>query len=396
MGRGEPESTQTPAPMGLGRKRRHPASRPSGARRRAAVLCALLGLGIWFAGQPEFFWGILSHGRPGIREDLPHLPAALLVRTAEAAHAKGRLEEAARLYGLLLAQHPQHAWAENALALRLQTLVTLGRLEEAQRTLRQLQKRNPRSDRVAEALLEIAHARLLKGQLQQASRNYTDVVALMTHRDPFEDETHDSTPASAAARRARHKVRTRAQAQRTRMERVARFNLAVCQDLNRNRTAALSAYERFVRRFPTDLRAYEAYFRMGVLARETERLEQAVEYFAAVWQNEIAAADFRAASIYQGGLCLERLRRHDEARQVYALVTEMTSYGDAYRLATLTRLATLLRQHEPLRALEIYRELAEHSEHAVERAVAQQNYLLLQTSTAMATVDRNTREDSEE
>ena len=387
MKRGELESTQTQAPMGLGRKRHHAASRPSSARRRAATLCVLLGLGSWFAGQPEFFWGILSHGRPGIREDVPTLPAGLLIRTAEAAHARGRHEEAARLYGLLLAQHPRHPWAENALILRLQTLVTLGRLEEAQSSLRELQERNPDSDRVAEALLEIAHARLLRGQLHQASRIYTDVVALMTRHDPAEDGSDSSSPASPAARRAQHRERTRAEELRTQMERVARFNLAVCQDLSHNRKAALRSYERFLRRFPTDLRAFEAHFRMGVLAREEDRLELAVQCFTAVWQDEQSTPDFRAASIYQGGLCLERLHRPNEARQAYSLISEAASSDTAYRLAILRRLAALLRQHEPLRAMELYRELTERSEHAVDRALAQQNLVLLQAGTAMATVD---------
>jgi TolA-binding protein len=207
----------------------------------------------------------------------------------------------------------------------------------------------------------------------------------MTRHDPAEETGLEASPATRAARRALHRERTRVEELRTQMERVARFNLAVCQDLNHNRTGALRSYERFVRRFPADARVFEAYFRMGVLARETQRLELAVESFRAVWQNEQATADYRAASIYQGGLCLEHLARADEARQVYSLVTQTTPPGDPYRLATLQRLAGLLRQHEPLRAMELYRELADYSGHAVDRAVAQQNLLLLQAGTAIAT-----------
>jgi len=379
----EPTSIAAPAQTGLGRKRREAARLHGSARRRAAVFCALLGLALSLAGWPEFFWGLLKNGHPGMVAEFPRVPAEVLLRTAQAAHTQGRLQESARLYGLLLTQHPDHPLAENALAVRVQTLVALGKVEEAQASLRELEVRSPGSDALTAAMLEVACALMRQGQLQQALGVYTDVVAFTTQVElPRRHE--DTVPNSWARRRAQYNAHTRTVAQRSRMERIARFDLAVCHDLAGNRAEALRAYERFVHRFPNDPRVPEAYFRMGVVARAMGRLEDAVQDFTQVWQAETTAAVFRAASIYQTGLCLEALQRDAEAREIFALAKALTPRQDPCRLAALHRLALLVRDVEPLLALEIYRDLAAHSADAVERALAQQELLDLQSEATIA------------
>ena len=376
-------STASSRPAGLGRQRREAAGLHGTARRRAAVLCALLGLALALAGWPEFFWGLLKNGQPGVVVQVPTLSADLLLRTAQAAHSQGRLEESARLYGLLLTQHPEHPLAENALAVRVQTLIALGHVEAAQNSLLELRVRSPRSDALSEALLEMACEQMRRGELEQALIAYTDVVAFSTQAEVARPR-QEKGPATFRLRRAQYNEKTRIIAHRTRMERIARFDLAVCHDLAGNHAEALRAYERFVRRFPTDARAPEAWFRMGVVARTLGRLDDAVQDFTHVWEAEEAAGTYRAASIYQSGLCLEALQRGDEARTTYARAKALEPRSDSCRLAALHRLALLIRDDEPLQALEIYRDLAEHSGHAVERALAQQNFVDLQNESAVA------------
>ncbi len=383
MSREDLASTRTTRHMGLGRKRREPTGLHGTARRRAAFLCMALGVALSIAGWPEFFWGILKHGRPGVIVEMPTMQPELLLRVAQAAAADGRLEESARLYGVLLAQHPGHPLAENALTVCVQTLIALGNIEEAQATLRELRLRSPRSDALMEAMLEMAVEQMRRGNLQPALRAYTDVVAFTTQVDP--PIRHQAKgPSTWAVRRAQYAEKSRSITRRTRMERVARFDLAVCHDLAGHRAEALRAYERFIHRFPTDVRVPEAYFRMGVVARSLGRLEDAVFDFERVWQSDVAEASYRAASIYQAGLCLEALGRRDEAQATFRLARDLEPRSDACRLAALHRLALSLRVREPLEALEIYRDLAEHSTHAVERALAQQNFLDLQDDAAVA------------
>ncbi len=369
---------------GLGRKRRDALGVRFAARRRAAVVCAFLGFTLALAARPELFWDMLRHAAGASSSPDHGLGAEVLNRTAAAAHAQGRLEESARLYGLLLAQYPQHPLAENALAERVQALVALGENEAAQAALWELQVRSPRSDALSEALLDMAFAQAQRGQLQQAVRSYTDVVAFVTQQDEAAPQRDAGVPLTARLRRAEHGEKSRRTARRTEMERIARFNLAVCYDLGGNRAAALRAYEHFLRRYPTDARVAEAAFRMGVMARGMGQQEDAVRHFARVWQTEGAAVPFRAASIYLAGLDLEALRRRDEALDTYRLAAAIETREDPCRLAALGRLALLLRDREPLHALEIYRDVAAHSTNVVERALAQQRLLSLQQEATVA------------
>ena len=123
---------------------------------------------------------------------------------------------------------------------------------------------------------------------------------------------------------------------------------------------------------------------MGVVARGMGSDEDAVRHFERVWRAEDAAAPFRAASIYLAGLGLEALHRRDEAIDTYRLAAAIECRDNPSRLAALGRLALLLREREPLRALEIYRDVVEHSTNLVERALAQQHLQSLQQESAVA------------
>ncbi|UCE02758.1 MAG: tetratricopeptide repeat protein [Candidatus Latescibacterota bacterium] len=387
----DPASTTQAHRMGLGRKRRDGTPLCRAVRLRAAVLCVLLGLGLAVAGYPEFFWGIVQQAFPAARQGTASLPPDLLLRTAEAAHARGNYEASVQLHTLLVTQHPGHPLAEHALVMRFQALAILERPEAMRHTVEQLRVLFPRSEMIPNLLADLGVRHFHDGEYDQAARCYTDLVGVVTRYERISGAAEDTGPPrelTPATRRKLHNAKQARLAQRTEMERLGRFNLALCHDRSGKRNAALRAYDRFVRRFPADARSPEAWFRMGVLQLKARRPEVAVDHFAKVWRTDPAPRDFKVAAIYKGGRCLEGLRRRDEAREVYRLALELAPRDDAWRLASLTRLAILLREPEPLRALEVYRDLAENSAHSVRRAVVQQHLIELQSESAIASVQR--------
>ena len=379
-------SRQTHQSKGLGRKRRDAMRVRRAARDRAAILCTVLGLGLAILGHPETFRRALGAVFPGLRRDTLVPPAGVLFRTAESAAARGRYAEAAYWEKLFIAQYPDHLLAENALSIRIRALVALDRMDEAQDAVTQFRGLYPQSESLFESLLELGESEFTRARYDEAARCYTDLIGLVTRYEgpQVPQVRRDYVRPSPRHRLARHRAAQRLLASRAEMERVARFNLALCYDHDGNRNAALRAYEHFVRRFPTDPRQGEAYFRMGVLERDSGRLEPAVEAFTQVCEDERAPDAMRAASIYRAGRCLEDLGRPDAARQVYRRAVDLRPRPEPYRLAALTRLAVLLRDREPLRALEIYQDLAENSTQPVRRAIAVQNLTELQEASAMA------------
>lgn len=376
-------STAQRQTLGLSRKRRGQPYLRRAARLRAAALCALLGVSLMAAGNPEQFWGIVGTLLPATWPDTPTLPATVQLRIADSEYAKGHYEEAARRYTALLAQHPTRPLAEHASLSRIQTYVALGDLESAQIELESFRMRAPRHPALPRLLLDVAALHFRLGQYERAARNYTDVIALVTRFEGVE-VVEDSEPPTPSRRRELHNEKLRQLAERTDIERTARFNLAVCYDMMDRDESALSAYKRFARRFPRDSRSAEAYYRAGILEQRARRLGAAVESFAMVWQAPQVPAHFLAASIYQAGRCLERQRRPDEAREVYRRALNLERRDDEHRNAALLRLAFLLRDHEPLSALEIYRDLADNSAGSVYRALARQHLRELQEASKMA------------
>ncbi len=383
------DTTSAPIPrtMGLSRKRRGAAYLRRTARLRAGALCVLLGASLLAAGNPEPLWDIACRLIPGLRPDTEALPAPLQLRIADAEHARGHYEEAARLYAVLVAQHPTHPLAEHASISQIQTHVARGDLSGAQSALESFRVRAPRHASLPRLLLDVAALHFQAEQYERAARNYTDVIALVTRFERIQRRIEDTVPPTPQRRRALHREKQRRVAERTDVERTARFNLALCYDELGRDESALSAYRRFVARFPRDARSAEASYRAGILEQRAQRLDAALASFAAVWQARQAPATFRAASIYQAGRCLERQRRHEEARNVYRLALDLELRDDEHRLAALSRLAFLLRDDEPLRALEIYRDLADNSDGSVYRALARQHLIELQQASAMASAE---------
>lgn len=377
-------STPAPATTGLGRKRRGDAPLLRAARLRAAALCALLGVTLLAAGSPESLWGVASAVIPALRPDTPNLPAEVQLRIGDAEFARGHYEEALHRYALVVTQHPTHALAERATWQQIQTHIALGDVDAAQSVLQSFRMRAPRHASLPRLLLDVALLQFRGAQYERAARNYTDVVALMTRFERDEASQLENGPATPAERRAEHNEKLRRIAERREIERTARFNLALCYDMEGKDEGALSAYKRFARRFPRDVRSPEAYYRAGILEQRAERLDAALQSFALVWQAPQVPATFRAAGIYQAGRCLERQRRYDEARDIYRLALDLEHVGDAHRLAALSRYAFLLRDSEPLRAMEIYRELADDRTDSVYRALARQHLLDLEQASAMA------------
>jgi TolA-binding protein len=275
--------------------------------------------------------------------------------------------------------------------MRFQALAALERREAMRHAVEELRVLFPRSEMIPKLLADLAARHFHDEEYDQAARCYTDLVGVVTRYDRITAAAEDTGPPqelTPASRRRLHNAKQARVAQRSEMERLGRFNLALSHDRSGKRTAALRAYNRFVRRFPADARSAEAWFRMGVLELQARHPEVAVENFAKVWRSDSAPRDFQVAAIYKGGRCLEGLRHRDEAREVYRLALELEPRDDAWRLASLTRLAILLREPEPVRALEVYRDLAENSAHTVRRAVVQQRLIELQSESAMASVQR--------
>ena len=244
--------------------------------------------------------------------------------------------------------------------------------------------RFPSSDQQSPLLRALAQEEYNLGNYEDALRSYKDLVGLAIRHVPAPTQVEDTAPNSRAARNAVRKQQKKLEATRNELERLARFNLALCQQQAKKPTAAIRAYERFVRRFPTDARVANAHFRMGILNLELGRLTQALEHFEPLCTDEDVAASLRTASIYHAGRSNEKLMQLEEARHFYGMATALTPTEDTYRLAALSRLARLIVKTQPLRALDVYRDLASNSDNSVRRAIARQHLIALQGEATVA------------
>jgi tetratricopeptide (TPR) repeat protein len=178
---------------------------------------------------------------------------------------------------------------------------------------------------------------------------------------------------------------------RAQLERLARFNQGLSFARGGDREAAVRAYDRFLARFPQDSRAPEAHFQVAVLQEEAGNLEDAVLHYTAV---RAAAAPgtpttpLQGESVYRAGRLLQTLRRYDDAIATLRLAHALRPSDDEFRLAALAELARLVEPREPLRALDIYRELAEHSTRPAWRAVALERLAVLESESAVAAAAR--------
>jgi TolA-binding protein len=346
-------------------------------------LCVLLAGALWVAATPQWLHQAWLWVDPDPTADLPLVPADILLRGATVAETRGDLEESLRLYRMFTEQHPQHSGVEDALAQMARQQLALGDLDAASDIYRELRMRFPDSALQRPLLRQLAEVEFVNGRVEDAMRSYKDLVGLAI-RSEIGRSTEDSAPRSAAERTALKARDDRIEQERNEMERLARFNLALCQEKTSHPSAAIRAYERFVRRFPTDARVAEARYRMGALHLELGHVREARHHFEPLCLQEDIAPMLRAASIYHAGRCSEKLMELDEARRFYQLATALTPQSDDYRLASLERLARLLEKPEPLRAREVYRDLASHSDNSVRRAIARQRFVALQGEATVA------------
>jgi len=381
-------STSPAGPMG-------PAETPGGrvrpnrsARARSGLLCLVLGGVLALSASPEWLQRAWDQVRPDAHDALPLVPADILLRAANTAESRGDLEESLRLYRMFCEQHPDHPGVEDALAQQARQHLSRGELDAAHEDYRVLRVRFPESTLQRPLLRELAEHELEQGRYEEAMRSYKDLVGLAI-RPEERRGLEDAVPESGLSQKAQRALADREERERNELERVARFNLALCQEKTQHPAAALRAYDRFVRRFPTDTRVAEAQYRMGALQLELGRLYEARRHFEPLCVQEDISPVLRAASIYQAGRCSEKLKQLDEARRFYRLAIALEPQEDDYRLASLERLARLLEKPEPMHAREVYRDLASHSDNAVRRAIARQRFVALQGEATVAAVPPN-------
>ena len=335
------------------------------------------------ASRPEYVRWAVAHVQNGSSGAGPRLPEPMLLRASLAAEAKGNVEEAVRLQTLYVEQHPESESVEEMAASRVRGLIALGDERGAEAALSALRADFKHSPEVAPLLLEVAAWQHKRGDVHEAARNYTALVALVSPRERADLER---IPRSQREQRQLFLEQQREDEERDQLERAARFNLALCLEDAGDRDEALRAYERFALRFPGDPKAIDAVFRIGMLHMAAERVDEAAEAFASVCQTPEAPVRFYAASVHFAGRCLELLERPEDAKDILTLAFAVDPDNDPHRLAALRRLARLSREREPLRALEAYRDVVANTPDAVQRAIEHRQLMELEQEAAMASL----------
>ena len=365
-----------------------PPERPRGTTRepwrlRAALLSAVLVAGAWAASHPSALvdWAT----RPRTATVVPDSVAALevLVRQVEEASAVGDHAEVARLCDVIVEGYPDHPVAEPARVRLLQASMECGDVRAAERTLLDFRRRHPDSPLLAEVLLHVATWQYDRGEYRAAAQTWTDLVAAATRNGIVTNgEDGTSRPVIVRSLSLWRKLK-REERSRTELERLARFNQALCWERASDGDAALRAYDRFLARFPQDEQAPEARFRLASLLLQRDYVDEALEFYRAVYQDADADPEFRCESVYRAGRLQEQRRRTDAAVSIYGFALDLVPVDHPMRLAALAQLAQLVEQREPMRALAIYRELANTSSETAVRAVALQRLQVLEGETSM-------------
>jgi tetratricopeptide (TPR) repeat protein len=365
-------------------------------RLRSAFLCAALVAGLALARHPDAVTGGLQALRTRTGGGLQPRPVEVLLRDIERTQAAGSHAELAQLCVALYTQHPEHALAEAAYVHAMRAHLAAGDAAAAERDLERLRSRHARSEFLPEALLELASAQFGTGAYGAAAGTYTDLVALVTTGADRPAGSEDTAPQPPIIRSLRRWNEVKRQERsRSQMERLARFNQALSFARGGDREAAVRAYDRFLSRFPQDERAAETHFQMAVLQEEAGHLDQAVQHFRAAYDAAAATAEggsapagIRGESLYRAGRLLQGLHRQGEAEATLRLALTVRPSDDEFRLSALAELARLVEQREPLRALDLYRELAEHSTRPAWRAVALERLAVLESESAVAAAGR--------
>jgi TolA-binding protein len=356
---------------------------------RSAVLCLFIVAGVAMARHTEFFLnGFRTLDAPGTR----HVRPETLLRQIEVAAGENRQAEVAQLCEQLFTQHPDHPLSEPAYLRAMRARIEAGDYVSACQDFERFRSRCAQSKLLPEAMLDVAGWQYEAGEFDKAARTYTDLIALVTRNASTLADSEDTTPELPMWRSLRswneHRREERGRAQ---LERLARFNQALCYERSGDRDAALRAYDRFLCRFPEDSRAAEAHFQMAVLQEQDGNSTEALRHFESVYaagDSSEAPAALRLESVYRAGRVYEALHRYEEATTTYHLALPLRPVENEYRLASMAELAHLIEAREPLRALDIYHEIAERSMQPSWRAVALERMTALESEAAVAAASR--------
>jgi TolA-binding protein len=366
--------------------RRAGSSLSASWRLRAGLVSVALVAGAWAASHPTALvdWAARPRGAP--RPEPGAEPLETLVSRVEAASAAERHAEVALLCEKIVAGYADHPVVEPARVRLVQAYMECGDPRAAERALVELRRNHPDSPLLPEVLLHVATWQYDRHEYVAAAQTWTDLIAVVT-RNRVRTANEDTAPQPVIVRSlSLWKKLQREERSRTEMERLARFNQALCWERAAEGEAALRAYDRFVSRFPQDEHAPEARYRIASLLLQRGLVQEALDYYLHVASDPTAQPEFRCESVYRAGRCQESLRRLDAAVTTYAQALTLVPAEHPMRLAALAQLAQHVEQREPLRALAIYRELATCSSDAAVRAVALQRLSVLEgESSALST-----------
>lgn len=359
---------------------RHPWHRSW--RTRAALLSLVLVAGAWAASHPTALSDWASHPREEDADHVAEAPLEVLVRLVEEASAADRQDEVVRLCKAIIDGYPDHPVVEPARVRLLQASMEVGDVVGAERALQEFRRHHPDSALLPEVLLHVATWQYERGTYADAAQTWTDLIAAVTRNGVASVEDDNAQRMVIVRSLSLWRKIKQEERGRTALERLARFNQALCWERSGDHEAALRAYDRFVARFPQDEHAPEARFRIASLLLERGHPEEALDFFRAVYEDVGAEPAFRCESVYRAGRLLESQRHPDAAAATYARALELGPPDNAMRLAALAQLAHLVEQREPMRALAIYRELASSSSDLAIRAVALQRLAVLESDSA--------------
>jgi len=244
----------------------------------------------------------------------------------------------------------------------------IARLEtESAATSRQLEEqRNVVRDRIARVDQKIAEVQKKLDELNTtAHRSGADVVAnqdrlqetLTQMRGQLEEEQHrllqmdqrvskvqSDTDARFAALKGAgaledYEGRKRAEALKRPSEKAEFFTLAQQQEQAGEKAVARQLYDEYVKKWPTDPRAADAWFRMGEISYGEKRYREAVLSYGKVAQD-FPRSDKAPDALFRTGEAMMALDLRDDAKAIYQDVVNRFPKTSAAKKAT-ARLAEI-------------------------------------------------------
>lgn len=375
---------QTPASTATGPDALPPGStaRAWRARLYSGAFCALLLGGLYAARHAEVVPEFARRWQPASESQVESEPIDALFQQLEAAAQAGSMPEVEALCRSITTQHPEHPWAEPAHVRIVQARVAASDPAGAMSAFREFRLHSPQSSLLPEALLDLASCQYAAGEFTAAARTYTELVAHTTNANGAVGAEDTAPPVIWRSMRL-WKEHKRQERSRSELERLGRFNQALCYEHARNREAALRAYDHFLSRFPYDERVAEAHFHMAALHLDAGAGGEALPHFRAVYEAAEAADVLRSESIYRAGQILQAMRRTEDAAATYRHAAAIRPADDNYRLASLAEMANLIAARRPLDAIAVYRDIAASSTQPAWRAVALEKLSALEVESSM-------------